>query len=52
MYFRVNLKRKKPTFCSLLTWIIFIELNFTSAFQLIRTTLDDQFVGGVGDRGS
>ena len=51
MYFRVNFKRKKPTFCSLLTWIIFIELNFTVAFQLIRITLDDQFVGGVGGIG-
>ena len=35
MYFRVNLKMKKPTlYC--LTRIAFIELNFTVAFLLIR----------------
>ena len=29
MYFRVNLKMKKPTLCCCFTWIVFIELNFT-----------------------
>ena len=29
MYFRVNLKLKKPTLCCL-TWIVFIELIFTN----------------------
>ena len=52
MYFRVNLKMKKPTLCCCFTWIVFIELNFTVAFLLIRKTWDDQFVGkvwGIGD---
>ena len=38
MYFRVNLKMKKPTLCCCFTWIVFIELNFTVAFLLIRKT--------------
>ena len=29
MYFRVNLKMKKPTLCCCFTWIVFIELNFS-----------------------
>ena len=33
---RVNLKIKKPTLCCCFTWIVFIELNFTVAFLLIR----------------
>ena len=36
----------------LLFSIIFIKLNFTDAFMLIRKTWDDQFagkVGGIGD---
>ena len=36
IYFRVNLKMKKPTLCCCFTWIVFIELNFTVAFLLIR----------------
>ena len=47
MYFRVNLKMKKPTLCCF-TWIVFIELNLTVAFLLIRKTWDDGFVGKVG----
>ena len=48
MYFKVNLKMKKPTLCCCFTWIVFIELNFTVAFLLIRKTWDDQFPGKVG----
>ena len=51
MYFRVNLKMKKPTFCSCLIWIVLIELSFTIAFQLIRKTWDEWFVGKVGGEG-
>ena len=40
--FRVNLKKKKPT------WIVFIELNFTVALLLIRKTWNDRFAGKVG----
>ena len=43
MYFRVNLKMKKPTLCCF-TWIVFTELNFTVAFLLIRKTWDARFV--------
>ena len=42
MYFRVNLKMKKPTLCCCFTWIVFIELNFTVAFMLIRKTWDGE----------
>ena len=51
MYFRVNLKMKKPTLSCCFTWIVFIELNFTVAFLLIRKTWDDQFAGKVGGWG-
>ena len=37
MYFRVNLKMKKPVLCCF-TWIVFIKLDFTVAFLLIRKT--------------
>ena len=46
MYFRVNLKMKKPKLCCF-TWIVFIELNFTVPFLLIRKTWDDRFAGKV-----
>ena len=49
MYFRVNLKMKKPRLCCCFTWIVFIELNFTVAFLLIRKTWNDWFVGKVSD---
>ena len=52
VYFRVNLKIKKPTLFCCFTFIVFIELNFTVAFLLVRKTWDDQFadkVGGMGD---
>ena len=49
MYFRVNLKMKKPTLCCCFTWIVFIELNFTVAFLLIRKTWDDRFAGKLRD---
>ena len=48
MYFRVKFKMKKPTLCCCFKWIVFIELNFTVAFLLIRKTWDDRFVGKVG----
>ena len=48
MYFRVNLKMKKPTIFCCFTWIVFIELNFTVPFLLIRKTWDDGFAGEVG----
>ena len=47
MYFRVNLKLNKPTLCCF-TWIVFIEVDFTVAFLLIRKTWDKQFVGKMG----
>ena len=53
MYFRVNLnlKLKKPMLYCYFTWIVFIELNFTVAFLLIRKTWDEQFVSKVGGGG-
>ena len=48
MYFRVNLKMEKPTLCCCFTCIVFIELNFTVAFLLLRKTWDDRFAGKVG----
>ena len=38
MYFRMNLKMKKPTLCCCFTWIVFIKLNFTVALLLISNT--------------
>ena len=49
MYFRVNLKMKKPTLCCCFTWIVFIELNYTVGFLLIKKTWEDRFVGKVGE---
>ena len=51
IYLTVNLKMKKPTLCCCFTWIVFIELNFTVAFLLIRKTWDGRFAGKVGDVG-
>ena len=56
MYFRVNLKMKKPMLSCCFTWILFIELNFRVTFPLIRKTWDDRFAtkvwgGGGGDGG-
>ena len=34
---------KKPTLCYCFTWIVFIKLNFTVAFLLIRKSWDDGF---------
>ena len=50
MYFRVNLKMKKPILCCCFTPIKFLELNVTVAFLLIRKTWDDRFAGKVGGR--
>ena len=44
MYFIVNLKMKKPTFCCCFTWIVFTEIF---VFLLIRKTWDEQFAGKV-----
>ena len=51
MYFRVNLKMEKPTLYCCFTCIVFIELNFTVAFLLLRKTWDDRFAGKVGGGG-
>ena len=50
MYFRVNLKMEKGTFCCCFTWILFIiDLNFTVAFMSVRKIWDDRFAGkGMG----
>ena len=47
MYFRVNLKMKKPMSSCCFRWILFIELNFTVTFLLIRKTWDEQFASKV-----
>ena len=39
---------KKPRLFCYFTWIIFIELNVTVAFLLIKKTWNDRFVGKVG----
>ena len=51
MYFRVNLKMNKPTLFCCFTRIVFIKLEFTVAFLLIRKTWDDRFAGKVGGWG-
>ena len=48
MYFKVNLKMKKPTLCCCFTWIAVIEFNkFTVAFLLIRKTWDGRFASNI-----
>ena len=47
----MHLKMKKTTLYCCFTWIVFIELNFTVAFLLIRKTWDDGFAGKVGGMG-
>ena len=42
---------KTPTLSCCFTWIVFIELNFTLAFLLIRKTWDDQLADKVGGWG-
>ena len=39
MYFRMNLKMKKPTLFCCFTWMAFIELNCTVPFMLIKKNL-------------
>ena len=41
---------KKPTLCCYFTWIVFIELNLTIAFLLIRKSWDEQFASKKGGR--
>ena len=43
IYFRVNLKMKKPALCCCFTWTVYIDLNFTVAFFLRRKTWNDRF---------
>ena len=38
MYFRVNLKMKKPTICCCFTRIVFLKLNLIVALLSIRKT--------------
>ena len=38
---------KKSLLCHCFTWIVFIELNFTVAFLLLRKTWGDIFPGKV-----
>ena len=42
---------KKSALCFCFTWIVFIQLDFTDAFLLIRKTWDDRFVSKVGGGG-
>ena len=42
---------KKPTLCCCFTWIVFIELNWTVVFLLIRKAWDDQFASKVAGGG-
>ena len=52
MYFGVILKMNKSTLFCYFTRIVFIKLNFTVAFLLIRKTWDHRFAGkGRGDGG-
>ena len=50
MCFRVNLKIEKIILRCYFAWIVFIELDFTVAFMLIRKTWDGFFFGD-GDGG-
>ena len=50
MYFRVNLKMKKPSLYCCFKWIVFIQLDFTIAFLLIRKNLGCE-IGKVGGWG-
>ena len=51
MYFGVSLKMNKPTLFCYFTRIVFIKLNFTVAFLLIRKTWDHRFAGKGGGGG-
>ena len=48
MHFRVNLKMKTPTLSCWFAWVVFIELEFTLAFLLIRKAWVDRFVSKGG----
>ena len=45
-----ELEKEKPLLCCF-TWTVFIELNFTVAFLLIRKIWDNWFSGKVGGWG-
>ena len=51
IYFRVNVKMKKPTLCFCFTGIVFNELNLTVSFLLIRKTWDANLLVRCGDGG-
>ena len=51
MYFKVNLKKKKPVSCYCFKRMVFIELNFTVAFLLRRKTWNDRFASKLGGWG-
>ena len=46
-----ELENEKPTLCCCFTWMLFIELNFTVAFMLIRKTWEDRFADKVAGWG-
>ena len=46
-----ELENEKANITLVFTWIVFIELNFTVAFLLIRKTWDGRLVGSVGGWG-
>ena len=39
---------KKPMLCCCFAWIVFIQLNFTVVFLLIRKTWNNGFASKVG----
>ena len=41
------MKMKKLILCCCFTWIVFIKLNFTVTFLLIKTNWDDRSAGKV-----
>ena len=46
MYFRVNVKIKKPTLCCCCAWIVFVELNFTVACISVNKENFGRPIGG------
>ena len=41
-------RQNEKALCCCFTWIIFIELNFTVAFLVIRKTWEDRFASKMG----
>ena len=44
-----ELEMKNPMLCCCFTWIVFLELNFTFVFPLIKKNRGDRFAGKVTD---